>query len=96
MRSESKRSRRKCGEGVAKNGERFSALQAIREMTGGKFCETGESVRDAFDRAKPYRARTNRGEKRGEHGGGGFVTPIAEEAGETDAEDGAVEPTLLR
>jgi len=34
-------------------------------------------------------------QERGEHGCSGFMAPVAEEAGEPDAEDGAVKPSLF-
>jgi len=92
MRGESERRGRKRGEGVAKNGERLSALQAIREMARGQLCEAGETVGDTFDRSEPGWACADGGQKRGEDRSGGFVTPVAEEAGEPNAEHGAVEP----
>ena len=92
---ERERSRRKSGESIAKNGEWLAALQAIGEMAGGEFSEAGESVGDAFNRAKPRRACANGREKRGQHSGGGFVAPVAEQACEADAENGAVEPGLF-
>src|SRR5437588_10230466 len=88
-------SRRKSGESIAKNGGWLAALQAIGEMAGGEFSEAGESVGDAFNRAKPRRACANGREKRGQHSGGGFVAPVAEQACEADAENGAVAPGLF-
>ena len=95
MRGERERRRRESGEGIAKNGERLTALQAIGEVARGKLCEAGESVGNAFDGAKPRGTRTDGGEKRWEHGGCGFMAQVAEQAGEADAEDGAVEPGLF-
>src|SRR6267143_686987 len=92
---EGERRRRKRGEGVAKYGEWLSAFQAIGVVAGGKLCEAGEPVGDAFDGAEPDRACADGSQKRREHGCGGFVAPVAEEAGEADAEDGAVEPGLF-
>src|SRR5438132_13433782 len=95
VRGERERRRRKSGEGIAKNGEWLAALQAIGEMAGGEFSEAGESVGDAFNRAKPRRACANGREKRGQHSGAGFVAPVAEQACGADAENGAVEPGVL-
>src|SRR5712692_1554730 len=87
--------RSKGGEGVAKDGEGFSVLQAIGEVACGEFCKAGESVGDALDGAEPDWACADSSQEGREYGGGGFVAPVAEEAGEADAEDGAVEPGLL-
>src|SRR6267154_2277124 len=92
VRSESERRCRKRGEGVAKDGERFSALQAIGEMAGGQLREARETVGNTFDRAKPHRTRADGGEEGGEDRSSRFVAPIAEQAGQADTEDGAVEP----
>src|SRR5213080_4243373 len=64
MRGERERRRRESGEGIGKNGERLTALQAIGEVARGKLCEAGESVGNAFDGAKPRGTRTDGGEKR--------------------------------
>src|SRR5258708_25931987 len=95
MRGEGERRRRKGGEGVAENSEGLSVFQAIGEMAGGKFCEAGETVGDAFDGAKPDGTCADGGEEGGEHGCGGFVAPVAEEAGGAYAEGGAVWPGLF-
>src|SRR5438876_2532826 len=95
VRRKRERRRRQGGEGIAKNGEWLAALQAVGEMARGKLCEAGESVGNAFDGAKPRRACADGREKRGQHGGGGFVAPVAEQACEADAENGAVEPGLF-
>src|SRR5712691_7612242 len=70
-------------------------FQAVRKMARGKFCKAGEAIGDAFDGAEPGGTRADRGEERRQHGGGRFMAPVAEEAGETDTEDGAVEPGLF-
>src|SRR5438094_8729426 len=95
MRGERERRRRESGEGIAKNGERLTALQAIGEVARGKLCEAGESVGNAFDGAKPRGTRTDGGEKRWEHGGWGFMAPVAEQACEAGGENGAGEPGLV-
>src|SRR5258708_15994600 len=64
-------------------------------MAGGKFCEAGETVGDAFDGAKPDGTCADGGEEGGEHGCGGFVARVAEEAGEADGEEGAIETGLF-
>src|ERR1700687_4458367 len=81
MRCEGERRRRKRGEGVAKYGEWLSAFQAIGVVACGKLCEAGEPVGDALDGAEPHGARANSGQECREHGCGGFVAPVAEEAG---------------
>src|SRR5258708_34691895 len=83
------------GESVAEDGEGLPAFQPIGVVAGSKFCEAGEAVGDAFDGAEPDRARADGGQECGEHGGGGFMAPVAEQASEADAEDGAVEPGLF-
>src|SRR5438876_4276489 len=95
MRGKRERSRRKSGEGIAKNGEWLAALQAIGEVARGKFRKAGLAVGDAFDDAKPCRTCANGREKRGQHGSGGFVAQITEKAGQANAENGAVEPGLF-
>ena len=55
MRGEGERRGGKSGEGVAKDGEWFSAFQSVSEVAGGKLCEAGEAVRDAFDPRKTFR-----------------------------------------
>jgi len=69
--------------------------QAIGEVSRGEFCETGEAVCDAFDCAKPGWTCSNRCQESRQHRRCDFVAPIAEETGQPDAEDGAVEPGLL-
>src|SRR5467141_2787602 len=95
MGCEGERRRGKRGEGVAKYGEGLSAFQAIGVVACGKLCEAGEPVGDALDGAEPDWARADGGQESREHGCGGFVAPVAEEAGQSDAEDGAVEPGLF-
>src|SRR3989442_9800387 len=95
VRGEGERRRRQGSEGVAKDGEWLSALQAIGVVACGKLCEAGEPVGDAFDGAEPDGARADGGQECGEHGGGGLVAPVAEEAGEAGAEGGAVWPGLF-
>src|SRR5580704_6938626 len=89
---ESERCRGKCCERIAKDSERLSAFQAIGVVAGGKFCEAGETVRNAFDGAKPDGPCSDRCKECGEDSGGGLVAPVAKKAGEADAQDGAVEP----
>jgi len=93
--SKRERRRRKSGESVAKDGEWLTAFQAIGVMTRGEFREAGEAVSNTFNRAKPRRACANGREKRGQDRSGRFVAPVAEEAGEANAKDRAVEPGLF-
>ena len=95
MSGKGKGSRAQRGKQIACGGQGFSARQAVGVVASGELCETGEAVRDSFDGAEPGRACANRGEEGGQNRGGGFVAPIAEEAGETDTEDGASEPGLF-
>ena len=95
VRRQGKRGGRKRGESVTEESQRLAMLQPVCEVACGKFGEAGEAVGDALDGAEPCGARANRGEKCGQNGCCGFVAPVAEETGETDAEDGAVEPGLL-
>src|SRR5262249_45227952 len=64
-------------------------------MPGDEFGATREAVGDAFDGAEPGWPRANRPEKRGQNGGRCFVAPIAEQAGEANTENRAVEPGLF-
>ena len=95
MCGEAKRSCTQRRKRVAEHGERLAALQLIRVITCCQLGKTGKTVGDSFDGAEPARARANCSKKCGEDGGRGFVAPIAEQAGEADAEDGAVEPALF-
>lgn len=92
---EGERGGRESGESVAKDGQRLSIFQAIGVVAGGKFCEAGEAVGDTFDGAEPDRTSADGGEEGGEDRGGGFMAPVAKEAGEADAQDSAVEPGLF-
>src|SRR5712692_1807615 len=96
LRGEGEGGGRKRGEGVPKYGEWFSLLQPVGEMSSRQFCEAGETVGNAFDGAEPGRSRANGREERRQDCRGGFVAPVAEEAGEADAKDGAVEPGGFR
>jgi hypothetical protein len=70
-------------------------LQAIGVMARSQLRETRESIGDALDNAESRRARPNRGKKRRQYCGCRFVAPVAEKAGEADAEDGAIQPGLF-
>src|SRR5690242_24973 len=83
------------GKRVAEYGERFAALQLIRVIACCQLGKTGKTVGDSFDGAEPGGASANCSKKCGKDGGRGFVAPIAEQAGEANAEDGAVEPALF-
>lgn len=67
-------------------------LEAIRVKAGGEFREAGEAVGNAFDGTEPGRASADYSEKCGENSGSDFVAPVAEKAGEADAEHGGGEP----
>jgi hypothetical protein len=82
-------------DGMPEHNEGFATSEAIGEMAGGQFREAGEAVRNALDGAKPRRARSDRSQESGEDGGSGFMAPVGEQAGETDAEDGAVQPMFV-
>src|SRR6202008_810831 len=84
------------GRRVAKDGERLAALQPIGVMACGEVRKTGKPVGDAFDGAEPHRTRPDSSQERGEHGCCRLMAPVAEEAGEPDAEHGAIEPGLSR
>src|SRR5437588_706905 len=62
-------------------------------MAGG--FEQPECGEGPFDGAKPDWTCADGRQKCRQHGCGGFVAPVAEEAGEADAEDRAVEPELF-
>jgi hypothetical protein len=95
VRGESKRRGSQCGEGVTEDGQRFAALQAVGVMAGTEFCEARKAIGDSFDCAEPYGTRSNCGKKGRQNSGGDFVAPVAEQAGEADAQDGAREPMLF-
>src|SRR5438046_2493452 len=61
-------------------------------MPCDELCETGEPVSDAFDRTEPRGTGAKRREEGRQDCGCGFVAPVAEQAGEAHAENGAVEP----
>ena len=99
MRGKRKGRSRQCGKSVAESGERLPFFQMIGVMARAQLGEAGKSVGDAFDRSEPRGACANRGQERRENRGSDFVAPIAEEAGDADADDSAVQPvfgTILR
>src|SRR5689334_14192615 len=57
--------------------------------------ETRKSVGDAFDGPEPRWSSANRREECRQERCRGFVAPVAEQAGQTDAKHSAVEPGLL-
>lgn len=94
---ERKRGGRKSRNGVTQHGERLAMFQAVREVSSGKFRQAGEAISDSFDHAEPRRSSSDRRKKGGQNSRGSFVAPVAEEAGKTYAENGAIEPrTMLR
>ena len=64
-------------------------------MAGGEFGEAGEAVGDALDGAEPHRPCADGRQKRRQHCCRDLVAPVAEEAGESHSEDGAVQPGLF-
>src|SRR2546430_10913709 len=64
-------------------------------MPGDELRETRETVGDAFDGAEPGRPCANRSKKSRQNRRGCFVAPVAKQAGEANAQNGAVEPGLL-
>src|SRR6266576_2403780 len=64
-------------------------------MPGDELRETRETVGDAFDGAEPGRPCANRSKKSRQNRRGCFVAPVAKQAGEANAQNGAVEPGLF-
>src|SRR2546429_9752236 len=95
VRGEGERRRRQGSEGVAKDGEWLSALQAIGVVACGKLCEAGEPVGDAFDGAEPDGARADGGQECGEYGRGGLAASGAGEAGRVGTVASAVEASMV-
>src|SRR5260370_42257572 len=95
MRRERERCRRQSRERIPKDGQRLAALQAIGEMAGGKLCEAGKSVRDAFDSSEPDRACSDGSQERREYSCCRFMAPVAEQAGQADADNSAIQPGLF-
>src|SRR3989442_12381620 len=88
-------SRRQRRDGIAEDRQRLAALPSVGEMAGSEFCHAGEAVGDALDRSQPPWPGPDRGKKCGEDCRGRLVAPVAEEAGESDAEDRAVQPRVF-
>src|SRR5207253_6537804 len=64
-------------------------------MPGDELRETRETVGDAFDGAEPGRPCANRSKKSRQNRRGCFVAPVAKQAGEANAQNGAVEPGVV-
>ena len=70
-------------------------LPSVREMPGRKFCHARKAIGDTFNGPEPAWPGADRGQKRGEDGRGRLVAPVAEEAGESDAQNRAVQPPVF-
>src|ERR1043166_3035731 len=95
-RCEAKRCRRESGHNVTGDRDGFARAQTVGVVAARHFDEARKTVRRTLNDSEPRRRDAHRGEKRWHHCGSDFVRPIAEERRETNAKNGAVQPTCSR
>src|SRR5215469_1721523 len=95
VRSQTERCRAQRRKRVAKYGEGLAALHPVGVVAGDELCDTRQTVGHALDDPEPRRPCANRCKKSRQHRRGCFVAPVAKQAGEANAKNGAAEPGLF-
>src|SRR5262249_32834044 len=73
--------------------ERFAFAKLVAVKAGDQLRETRQAVGQTFDQSQYRGTRAYRRQQRRHRGGGHFMSYIREEARESDAENGAVQPS---
>ena len=85
----------KAGQQISGNRYRLTQMRTIGNPSAGKFCETRNSVGDAFDDSQRICGRAKSGQQNRQQRSANFMSPVGTQTRQSNSENAARQPALI-